>query len=101
MSFEIFRGRLPWQPKLSCNSYKNFICVINTLSSIILPKINDLAQMAHVSEILHHFRKFTPTHFRSFYDPSEPILAILYKEVPHMLHAKYQPNQPSGSGEVV
>ena len=24
-------------------------------------------------------------------------LAILYREVPHMLHAKYQPNRPSDS----
>ena len=36
-------------------SYKNFIYVISTLSSIILSKINDLAQRVHVSEILHHF----------------------------------------------
>ena len=42
-----------------------------------------------------------PTHLRSVYDPSGPILAILHWEVPHMLHAKYQPNQPSGSGEEV
>ena len=42
-----------------------------------------------------------PTHLRSVYDPSGPILGILYKEVPHMLHAKYQPNQPIGSGEEV
>ena len=42
-----------------------------------------------------------PTHLRSVYDPSRPILAILYREVPHMLHPKYQPNQPSGSGEEV
>ena len=37
-------------------------------------------------------------HFRSVYDPSGPTLAILYREV---LHAKYQPNRPSGSGEEV
>ena len=24
--------------------------------------------------------------------------AILYREVPHMLHAKYQPNWPNGRG---
>ena len=36
-------------------SYKNFIYVISTLSSIILLKINDLAQRVHVSEFLHHF----------------------------------------------
>ena len=36
-------------------SYKNFIYVISTLSSIILSKINDLAQRVHESEILHHF----------------------------------------------
>ena len=55
MSFEFFHERLPWQPKLPCNSYKNFIYVISTLSSIILSKINDLAQRAHVSKILRHF----------------------------------------------
>ena len=26
------------------------------------------------------------------------ILAILYREVPHMLPAKYQPNPPGGTG---
>ena len=41
-----------------------------------------------------------PTHLRSVYDPSRPILAV-YIEMPHILHAKYQPNQPSGSGEEV
>ena len=40
-------------------AYKNFIYVISTLSSIILSKINDLAQRALVSEILHHFPNFT------------------------------------------
>ena len=29
------------------------------------------------------------------------ILAILYSKVPHMLHAKYQPNWHSSSGEEV
>ena len=29
------------------------------------------------------------------------ILAILYSKVPHMLHAKYQPNWHSGSVEEV
>ena len=42
-----------------------------------------------------------PTHLRSVYDPSGPILAILYREVPHMLHAKYQPNQHRRSGEEI
>ena len=37
----------------------------------------------------------------SVYDPTGMILAILYSKVPHMLHAKYQPNWHSGSGEVV
>ena len=32
-------------------------------------------------------------------DPTETILTILYREVPHMLSAKYQPNPPGGSGE--
>ena len=30
--------------------------------------------------------------YLSVYDPTEMILAILYREVPHMLNAKYQPN---------
>ena len=42
-----------------------------------------------------------PSHLRSVNNPSGPILAISYREVPHMLQAKYQPNQPSGSGEEV
>ena len=43
-----------------------------------------------------------PTHSRSVYDPTEMILAIFfYSKVPHMLHAKYQPNWHSGSGEEV
>ena len=42
-----------------------------------------------------------PTHLRLVYDPTRPILAISYREVPHMLLAKYQPNWPSGSGEEV
>ena len=42
-----------------------------------------------------------PTHLGSVYDPSWPILAILYREVPYMLHAKYQTNQPGGSAEEV
>ena len=43
-------------------SYKNFIYVISTLSSIILSKINDLAQRVHVSEILHHFPNLPHPH---------------------------------------
>ena len=101
MSFDFFYEWLPWQPELLFNSYKNFIYVISTLSSIILSKIDDLAERVHVSEILHHFPNVYPTHLRSAYDPSGPILAISYRQVPHMLHAKYQPNQPSGSGEEV
>ena len=47
------------------------------------------------------FFQFHPTHSRSVYDPTGIILAILYSKVPHMLHAKYQPNWHSGSGEEV
>ena len=47
------------------------------------------------------FFKLYPTHSRSVYDPTGMILAILYSKVPHMLHAKYQPNWHSGSGEEV
>ena len=39
------------------------------------------------------------THSRLVYDPTGTLLAILYRKVPHMLHAKYQLNLPGGSGE--
>ena len=45
------------------------------------------------------FPNFTLTHSRLVYDPTETILVILYREVPHMLPAKYQPNPLGGSGE--
>ena len=99
MSFEIFYKRLPWQPKLQCNFHKNFIYVTRTLSWIFLWKISFLAQRVHVSEILRHFSQLYPTHSRLVYDPTATILAFLYREVPHMLPAKYQPNPPGGSGE--
>ena len=47
------------------------------------------------------FFQFYPTHSRSVYDPTGMISAILYSKVPYMLHAKYQPNWHSGSGEEV
>ena len=47
------------------------------------------------------FFQFYPTHSRSVYDLTGMILAILYSKIPHMLHAKYQPNWHSGSGEEV
>ena len=47
------------------------------------------------------FFQLYPTHSRSVYDPTGMILAILYNNVPHMLHAKYQPNWHSGSGWLV
>ena len=47
------------------------------------------------------FSHIYPTHSRSVYDPTRMILSILYRKVPHMLPAKYQPNQPRGSGERV
>ena len=47
------------------------------------------------------FFQFYPTHSRSVYDPTGNILAILFSKVPHMLHAKYQHNWHSGSGEEV
>ena len=91
--------RLPWQPKLPCNFHKNFMYVIRTLSLIFLLKISFLAQRVHVSEILRHFSQFYSTHSRLVYDPTGTILAVLYRKVPHMLPAKYQPNPPGGSGE--
>ena len=47
------------------------------------------------------FFQLYSTHSRSVYDPTGMILAILYSKVPYMLHAKYQPNWPGGSGEEV
>ena len=75
--------------------------VIRTLSLIFLWNISFLAQRVHVSEILHHFSQLYPTHSRLVYDPTGTILAILYREVSHMLPAKYQPNWSGGSGESV
>ena len=98
MSFKYFHERLPWQPKLPCNFHKNFIYVIRTLSLIFLWKISFLAQRVHVSEILRHLSQCYPTHSRLVYDTTWTILAILYRKVPHMLPAKYQPNPPGGSG---
>ena len=99
MSFEIFHERLPWQPKLPSNFHKNFIYVFRTLSLIFLWKISFLAQRVHVSKILRYFSQLYPTHSRLVYDPTGTILSILYREVPRMLPAKYQPNPPGGSGE--
>ena len=45
------------------------------------------------------FQFYPPPYPRSVYDPTGMILAILYSKVPHMLHAKYQPNWHSSSGE--
>ena len=42
-----------------------------------------------------------PTHLRSIHDSTGMIFAFLYREVPHMLHAKYQPNRQSSSGEEI
>ena len=47
------------------------------------------------------FFQIYPTHSRLVYDPTGMILAILYSKLHHMLHAKYQPNWHSGSGEEV
>ena len=101
MSFNFFHERLPWQPKLPDNFHKKFMYVIRTLSLIFLWKISFLAQKVHVSEILRHFSQLYPTQSRLVYYPTGMILAILYSKVPHMLPAKYQPNQPGGSGEEV
>ena len=81
------------------NFHKNFIYVMRALSLIFLCKISFLAQRVHVSEILRPFSQLNPTHSRLVYDPTRTILAMLYRKVPHMLHAKYQLNPPGGSGE--
>ena len=72
--------------------------VIRTLSLIFLSKISFLAQRVHVSEILRHFSILYPTNTRLVYEPTGTILAVLYREVSHMLPAKYQPNRFCGSG---
>ena len=50
---------------------------------------------------MRHSSQFYPTHSRLVYDLTGTILAILYREMPHMLPAKYQPNPPGGSGVMV
>ena len=45
------------------------------------------------SKLITEFKK----NFAEYYVAS----AILYRDVPHILHAKYQPNWPNGSGEEV
>ena len=74
------------------------ICNQNIVFNIPI-KISFLDYKVHVSEILRHFSLLYPTHSRLVYDPTGTILPILYSKVPHMLHAKYQPNWNSGSGE--
>ena len=76
------------------------MCNQNIIFNIPM-KISFLAQSVHVSEILLHFFQLYPTHSRSVYDLTAITLAILNRKVPHMLHAKYQPNWHSGSGEEV
>ena len=45
------------------------------------------------SKLITEFKKI----FAKYYVTS----AILYREVPHMLNAKYQPNWPNGPGKKV
>ena len=80
-------------------SEKLHICFSTGLQSSY-EKFGYLAQRVQVSEILRHFPNL-PTRFRSVYKPTGTIIATFYREMPRMLHAKYQPNQPSDSGEEV
>ena len=80
--------------------YELHICYLN-IGYNILMKISFLPQRIHVSEILRHFFQFYPTHSRLVYDLTTTILSISYRKVSHMLHAKYQPNWHSGSGDEV
>ena len=41
------------------------------------------------------------TEFKKIFAEYYVASAILYREEPHMLHAKYQPNLPEGPGEEV
>ena len=79
---------------------KLHICNQNIVFNIP-DKISFLAQRVHVSEILRHSSQPYPTHSRLVYYPTETILDNLYCEVPHKLPAKYQPNLPRDSGEVI
>ena len=81
--------------------YKNLHKCNQNIFKIFLWKITFLARRAHVSEINRHFFPTLPNPLKVFYAPTDMILAILCREVPHMLPAKYQPNQPSGYGEEV
>ena len=47
------------------------------------------------------FSKIYPTHLRSVDNPTGMIRAILYREMFHMLPAKFQPYRSGGSGEEV
>ena len=85
---------------MPCNFHKNIINVINALSSISLWKISYLAQRVHVSEILGHFPNL-PHPFNVCLLSDQNNFHCLYREVPHMLPAKFPPNWPSGSGEEV
>ena len=61
-----------------------------------------LAQMVHLSEISFIFQmSSTHLHVKSVNDPNKTILAIPYREMPQMFHAKYQPDRPSGSREEI
>ena len=59
-----------------------------------------LAQKVHLYEISFIFQ-MSSTHLKSVYDPNKTILAIPYREVPQMFHAKYQRDRPSGSREEI
>ena len=77
-----------------------FSYVISTLSSTILSNISYLAQRSMYLKFYLIFQIY-PTYLRYVYCLTDTILAILYREVPHMLHAKYWQNQPSESGEEI
>ena len=80
-------------------SFKNtHICNQNIVFNI--PMKNKLSSSK--GSCIGNFASFfptLPTHSRLVYDPTGMTLTILYREVPHMLPAKYQPNPPGGSGE--
>ena len=65
----------------------------------MLSKISFLAQRPMYPKFYVIFSQIYPTHSRSINESTETILAILYREVPDMLPAKYQTNWPSDSGK--
>ena len=71
----------------SKNQFKNILFTITVLGYLHQPGARSDSKL--IAELIFFFAEY--------YVAS----AILYREVPHMLHAKYQTNWSNGSGEEV